>query len=105
VKFHFKTMQGHKFWTNAEAEAVVAKDRESAQPDLFTAIERRDFPRWRFCVQVMPEGDAEKTAYNPFDLTKVWPHRVIEAMCAMPGSASAAAAFSAWARASRIASA
>jgi catalase len=25
-------------------------------------------------VQVMPEKDGEKTPYNPFDLTKVWPH-------------------------------
>src|SRR5690348_11030825 len=59
VKFHFKTLQGHKFWTNEEAERVVAKDRESSQRDLFEAIERDDFPKWRFCVQIMPEKDAE----------------------------------------------
>jgi catalase len=74
VKFHFKTMQGHKFWTNEEGEEIVGKDRESAQRDLYEAIEGGDFPRWRFCVQIMPEADAEKTPYNPFDLTKVWPH-------------------------------
>jgi catalase len=74
VKFHFKTMQGHKHWTNAEAAEVVGRTRESTQEDLFGAIERGDFPKWRFCVQVMPETDAEKTPYNPFDLTKVWPH-------------------------------
>ncbi|MBB4038632.1 catalase [Microvirga flocculans] len=75
VKFHFKSMQGIKTWTNREAEAVVAKDRESSQRDLYEAIEKGDFPRWRFCVQIMPETDAEKTPYNPFDLTKVWPHK------------------------------
>jgi catalase len=53
----------------------VGDDRESHQRDLFEAIERGNFPKWRFCVQVMPEKDAEKTAYNPFDLTKVWPHK------------------------------
>ena len=74
VKFHFKTMQGHKHWTNEEAEQVVGRTRESTQEDLFGAIERGDFPKWRVCVQVMPETDAEKTPYNPFDLTKVWPH-------------------------------
>jgi catalase len=74
VKFHFKTMQGHKFWTNAEAAEVVGKTRESTQEDLFNAIERGDYPKWRFYVQVMSEKDAEKTSYNPFDLTKVWPH-------------------------------
>ncbi len=74
VKFHFKTMQGHKHWTNAEAAEVVGKTRESTQEDLYNAIEKGDFPKWRFYVQVMPEEDADKTSYNPFDLTKVWPH-------------------------------
>jgi len=54
VKFHFKTLQGHKHWTNAEAAEVVGRTRESTQEDLFSAIERGDFPKWRFCVQVMP---------------------------------------------------
>ncbi|PWC27670.1 catalase [Teichococcus aestuarii] len=74
VKFHFKTMQGIRTWTNREANAVIAEDRESAQRDLYEAIERGDFPRWKMQVQIMPEADAEKTPYNPFDLTKVWPH-------------------------------
>jgi catalase len=74
VKFHLKSMQGHKHWTNEEANAVIANDRESAQRDLFEAIARGDFPRWRVCVQIMPQADAETTPYNPFDLTKVWPH-------------------------------
>ena len=75
VKFHLKTKQGHKHWTNAEANAVIAEDRESAQRDLFEAIERGDFPKWTVQVQLMPEAGAEKTPYNPFDLTKVWPHK------------------------------
>lgn len=74
VKFHFKSMQGIANWTNEEAEKVIGSDRESAQRDLYEAIERKDYPSWRFCIQVMPETDAEKTTYNPFDLTKVWPH-------------------------------
>jgi len=75
VKFHFKSMQGIANWTNAEAEQVIGKDRESHQRDLYEAIEQGNYPRWRFCVQIMPELDAEKTPYNPFDLTKVWPHK------------------------------
>ena len=74
VKFHFKTLQEHKFWSNAEAEQVVGRTRESTQEDLFSAIEKTDFPRWKLQVQIMPEADADKTPYNPFDLTKVWPH-------------------------------
>ncbi|WP_028034089.1 catalase KatA [Chelativorans sp. J32] len=74
VKFHFKTLQGHKFHTNEEAERVIGKTRESYQEALFGAIERGEFPKWKVQVQIMPELDAEKTPYNPFDLTKVWPH-------------------------------
>ncbi|MFG1299241.1 catalase [Xanthobacter sp. V3C-3] len=74
VKFHFKTQQGHRHWTNGEASEVVGRSRETTQEDLFTAIEAGDFPRWKMQVQIMPELDAEKTPYNPFDLTKVWPH-------------------------------
>lgn len=74
VKFHFKTEQGHKTMTNAEAAEVIGKTRESYQEDLYGAIDRGEFPRWKMYVQIMPELDAEKTSYNPFDLTKVWPH-------------------------------
>lgn len=74
VKFHFRSQQGIKNLTDAEAEAIVGKDRESHQRDLFESIEKGDFPKWTLCVQVMPESDASKTPYNPFDLTKVWPH-------------------------------
>lgn len=74
VKFHFKTLQGHKHWTNAEAAGVVGKSRETTQEDLFNAIEQRNFPKWKMQVQIMPEADADKHWYNPFDLTKVWPH-------------------------------
>ena len=74
VKFHFKTQQGHRFLTNEEAAKVVGATRESFGEDLQSAIKRAEFPRWTMQVQIMPEGDAEKTSYNPFDLTKVWPH-------------------------------
>ncbi|MFT3720908.1 catalase [Pseudorhodoferax sp.] len=72
VKLHFKTRQGIKNLTDAEAEALVGKDRESHQRDLFEAIARGDFPKWTMYVQVMPETDAEKYRLHPFDLTKVW---------------------------------
>ena len=75
VKFHFKSMQGIQCLTDEESAKLIGEDRESHQRDLFEAIERGDFPKWRLCVQVMPESDADKTPYNPFDLTKVWPHK------------------------------
>ncbi|MEQ9198682.1 MAG: catalase, partial [Rhodospirillales bacterium] len=75
VKFHFKTRQGIRNRTNDEGNAVIANDRESAQADLYNAIEEGDFPRWDLKVQIMPELDAETYHLNPFDLTKVWPHK------------------------------
>ncbi|HXJ02892.1 MAG TPA: catalase [Micropepsaceae bacterium] len=75
VKFHFKTQQGIQNLTNAEGAALIAGDRETHQRDLFEAIEWKNFPRWTLYVQIMSETDADKTPYNPFDLTKVWPHK------------------------------
>lgn len=74
VKFHFKSQQGIENLTNAEAEAIIGKDRESHQRDLYEAIEKGDFPKWDFKVQIMPEQDAKTYRFHPFDLTKVWPH-------------------------------
>lgn len=74
VKFHFKTAQGIQNNTDAEAAQLIGADRESHQRDLVEAIERGEHPKWNVKVQIMPETDAEKTSYNPFDLTKVWPH-------------------------------
>jgi len=70
VKFHLVCQQGIKNLT--DAEAIIAKDRESHQRDLLESIDRGDFPRWKMYIQVMTEGQAANMPYNPFDLTKVW---------------------------------
>ncbi|MEZ2128003.1 MULTISPECIES: catalase [unclassified Sinorhizobium] len=75
VKFTFKTQQGIQNLTDAEAKALVGEDRESHQRDLFESIERGDFPRWTLYVQIMPEKAAALHPVNPFDLTKIWPHK------------------------------
>jgi len=75
VRLHLATQQGIRNLTDAEAEAIVGKDRESHQRDLYESIERGDFPRWKMSVPIMPEREAAKCRYNPFDLTKVWFHK------------------------------
>ena len=75
VKFHFKTLQGIQTLTNSEAEAIVAKDRESNQRDLFENIQAGNFPKWSFEIQIMTNEQANECSFNPFDLTKVWPHK------------------------------
>ena len=74
VKLHFKTRQGHAHYTNAQSAEIIGRSRETYQEALFGAIERGEFPKWTMYVQIMPEAEAGKTPYNPFDLTKVWPH-------------------------------
>jgi catalase len=74
VKWHFKTKQGIKNLTAQRAEELAGQDADYSQRDLFEAIEKGDFPKWRVCVQIMPEAEAANYRWNPFDLTKVWPH-------------------------------
>ncbi len=75
VKFHLKTRQGIKCLSDQEAEAVIGKCRESHQRDLYDSIEKGDFPKWDMKIQVVPEKEAANFKFNPFDLTKVWPHK------------------------------
>ncbi|WP_457575839.1 catalase [Desulfomarina sp.] len=72
VKFHFVSQQGIKNLTDEEAEALIGRDRESHQKDLYDNIEKGNFPKWKLFVQIMPEKEAATCPYNPFDLTKVW---------------------------------
>src|SRR5450432_2978748 len=75
VKFHFKTAQGIKNFTNAEAVKMKGQDPYFAQRDLVEAIDRGDFPKWNVKIQIMTEADAKIYKWNPFDLTKVWSHK------------------------------
>ena len=74
VKFHFKTEQGIENFSDDEAIRLAGEAPDYSTRDLFDAIERGDYPRWRMYVQLMPESDAEKYDWHPFDLTKVWLH-------------------------------
>ena len=74
VKFHLVCEQGIECLTDEEAAELNAKDPDSSVRDLFEAIEHGDYPRWKFCVQLMDEEHARNRAENPFDITKVWPH-------------------------------
>ena len=74
VKFHFKTLQGNKTFDHAEAELLKGKDPDYAQRDLVQAIEAKDFPKWALKIQVMTDEQAKQFRWNPFDITKVWPH-------------------------------
>lgn len=74
VKFHLKTQQGIKTFTGPEAAAMAGKDPDTSQRDLVNAIEDGDFPKWAIKIQIMTEDQARSFKWNPFDITKIWPH-------------------------------
>ncbi|MEV6620665.1 catalase [Amycolatopsis sp. NPDC051106] len=74
VKYHFKTDQGVETFTQDEADQMASADTDYHTRDLYESIERGDHPSWTLKVQVMPFDDAKNYRFNPFDLTKVWPH-------------------------------
>ncbi|MCE3549919.1 catalase [Pseudonocardia sp. RS11V-5] len=74
VKYHFKTDQGVEYFTQHEADQMAAADTDYHTRDLFEHIRDGDYPSWTLHVQLMPYEDAKTYRFNPFDLTKVWPH-------------------------------
>lgn len=74
VKFHFKTQQGIQCLPPKEASRIAGESPDYHTIQLFDAIERGEYPKWTLYVQIMPEEEAKNYKWNPFDLTKVWPH-------------------------------
>ena len=74
VKYHFTSNQGNVEMEGSEAELIAGADADYYRRDLYEAIKAGDFPSWDVSVQVMPYEDAKTYRFNPFDLTKVWPH-------------------------------
>jgi catalase len=74
VKYHFISDQGVEFLTQAEADELAGKDADYHHRDLINAINRGDYPSWTLKIQIMPFEEAKTYRFNPFDLTKVWPH-------------------------------
>jgi catalase len=74
VKYHFKTDQGVAHLTQAEGNQLAGENPDHHLQDLFEAIGSGDHPSWTLFMQIMPFEEAADYRYNPFDLTKVWPH-------------------------------
>ncbi len=74
VKYHFKTDQGIECLTQEEADRIAGEDGDYHQRDLYSAVDRGEFPSWTLRMQIMPFEEAKTYRFNPFDLTKVWPH-------------------------------
>ncbi len=74
VKYHFKTDQGIDFFTQEDADRMAGVDADFHMRDLYEHIAAGEFPSWTLNMQIMPFEEAKTYRFNPFDLTKVWPH-------------------------------
>uniref|UniRef100_A0A4W2EHB0 Catalase n=1 Tax=Bos indicus x Bos taurus TaxID=30522 RepID=A0A4W2EHB0_BOBOX len=69
-----KTDQGIKNLSVEDAARLAHEDPDYGLRDLFNAIATGNYPSWTLYIQVMTFSEAEIFPFNPFDLTKVWPH-------------------------------
>ena len=74
VKIHFKTEQGIRNLTSEESTRQAGEEPDKATQDLYNSIDGGDYPSWKVSVQIMKAEDAESYRFDPFDITKVWPH-------------------------------
>lgn len=74
VKYHFKTDQGIRNLPVDEAERLAAADPDYAMRDLYESIANKEYPSWTLYIQTMTPAQAEASSFNPFDVTKIWPH-------------------------------
>ncbi len=74
VKYHFKTQLGVEHIDLEEANALAGENPDYHLQDLYTAMRTGQPAVWTLYVQLMPFEDAADYRFNPFDLTKVWPH-------------------------------
>ncbi len=74
VKYHFKTEQHIKNFSREEADSMKSMDADHATRDLHESIARGEFPSWKLEMQIMTPEQAAEYRFDPFDITKVWPH-------------------------------
>ncbi len=74
VKIHFKTDQGIDNLTLDESTKLAGTDPDHATRDLYNSIAAGKPPSWTVSVQIMDPKDADGYRFDPYDITKVWPH-------------------------------
>lgn len=74
VKFHFKSLAGIENFTAEEAQKMCGENADHATEDLYQTIAKGEKAEWDLQIQVMTEEEASTYRFDPFDVTKVWPH-------------------------------
>ncbi|MGV8915958.1 MAG: catalase [Kaistella sp.] len=77
VKFHWKPKQGVLGLAWDEAQRIAGKDTDFHRRDLWEAIDQGHFPEWELGVQIVPEEDEHKYAFDLLDPTKIIPEEMV----------------------------
>jgi len=72
VKFNWRSMQGLKRFTSAEAKADSARNHSGLTEDLYGSINKGEFPSWELGVQLLKPAELDKFDFDPLDATKIW---------------------------------
>lgn len=71
VRYHFKTQQGIKNFTNDQAVEMAGLNPDFSVQDLYDNITNGNFPKWKVYVQILTPKQAKEYKYNIFDVTKI----------------------------------
>lgn len=77
VKFHWKPKQGLQSVLWDEALKINGADPDFHRRDLWSAIQRGDYPEWHLGMQIFDEAFAEQFEFDVLDPTKIIPEEQV----------------------------
>ncbi|QDU25315.1 Catalase HPII [Anatilimnocola aggregata] len=77
IKWHLKPTLGMKSVLWDEAQRISGCDPDFHRRDLWEAIDSGNFPEWQVGVQLIPEADEHKFAFDLLDPTKIVPEELV----------------------------
>jgi catalase len=70
-------MQGLSNLVWDEAQKIAGKDIDYHRNDLYTAIDKGDYPEWELGAQIVQPGDENKFDFDLLDSTKIIPESIV----------------------------
>ncbi|KAI0050664.1 catalase [Auriscalpium vulgare] len=77
VKFHWVPELGVHSMMWDEALKVCGQDPDFHRKDLYEAIDNGAPPKWKFCIQVIPQAREHEFEFDILDATKIWPEELV----------------------------
>ncbi|KAI5843878.1 catalase-like domain-containing protein [Morchella snyderi] len=77
VKFHWIPELGVHSLVWDEALKLAGQDPDFHRKDLYEAIENGFYPKWKFGIQTIADGEEDNFDFDILDATKVWPEDLV----------------------------